>query len=68
MRWQLNKDGVNTGETFDDGILDTAPGDDGFTRDHVNAELTRRGEGWSADYMGASTPAPDAPADSSPAA
>jgi hypothetical protein len=67
MRWWLNMYGVNTGATFDDGIPYATPGDEGFTRDHVNAELTRRGDGWSADFMDASAPALDAPADSSPA-
>ena len=54
MRWNINKDGINTGEVFDDLILDTAPGVKGFTRKHINAHLADLGEGFTADYMGLS--------------
>ena len=56
MRWFINKDGINTGEVFDDLVLDTAPGDKGFTRKHINAHLAGLGEGFTACYMGQSYP------------
>lgn len=58
-RWWINKDGLNTGEIFDDGILYVNPGDEGFTRDLIDAEVASRGEGYSADYMGVSYPPPE---------
>lgn len=52
MRWWIIKNGQNTGEIFDDGIAEATPGRVGFDRDVVDAEVTRRGSEWSADYMG----------------
>lgn len=61
MRWWLNKDGENTGINFDDGTVTPetdghgpGPGEEGFTRELVEAECARRraSEGgiWTADY------------------
>ncbi|WP_026793138.1 hypothetical protein [Pleomorphomonas oryzae] len=70
MRWLINKDGVNTGESYDDGIIEPmvdghgpGPGDDGFTRDGIDAELKRRndandGHTYTADYQDVTWPPP----------
>lgn len=70
MRWWINKDGGNTGEIFDDRITEPpiyengpgpGPGDEGFRRDGIDAELARLRKKepvitWSADYMDRSWP------------
>lgn len=52
MRWWMSRNLANTGEIFDDGVPEVTPGCDGFSRDIVEGEITRRGPEWSADYMG----------------
>lgn len=58
MRWWINKNGVNTGEIFDDEIIENSPGDDLFTQEYINAELMSRNANssvlYTADYMGPS--------------
>lgn len=68
MRWWIICDDINTGETFDDGIIEPCvdghgpgPGDLGFTREAVDLELSRlraksNGETLTADYQGMSWP------------
>ena len=72
MRWSINENGVNSGESFDDGILEPAiyeggpgpgPGEEGFTRAGIDAELARRKEAkpsstWAADYIDRNWPVP----------
>lgn len=53
-QWQItDQDGVAV-DTFDDGIF-AAPGEEGFTTDHVRAHVAERGEGFGFNYMGRST-------------
>lgn len=52
-QWQIHKGGVSDVETFDDGIW-ALPGDDGFTTEHVIAEVATRGAD-SFSYIGRST-------------
>lgn len=70
MRWFINKNGVNTGEVFDDRVIEPpifengpgpGPGEEGFTREHIDAELQRRSDDdedadFTADYFGRSWP------------
>ena len=56
MRWTINKDGVNTGEVFDDGILAASPGDPEFTKEKIDAKLKDLGKGHTADWAGVSYP------------
>lgn len=68
MRWSINIHGKYTGDSYDDGICapqsyesgpGPGPGDDGFSRDLIDARLAQLGEGYTADYMGQSWPLPD---------
>lgn len=51
MRWWIIKNGVNTGEIFDDGIPNIMPGEDGFDRSAADAEAARRGAVVSAEFF-----------------
>lgn len=69
MRWNINKNGTNTGEVFDDGVPLAQPGDPEFNRDLIDAHLltlTPKSATWTADYMGQSWPAPEPEPDPDP--